>query len=155
MSAAGAARSNNHNPVALLMSSYAGRWGLQSLSYFGVNSAARFACISFYFFISMASFAENASEKVCIDDIMRMSPDYMTMSNLVGIGRKLRCSFLSRSYHSSTTGVFRPCALCIICGTISKILTLRVKREFCILVVRLWRAAGSTRQTFCWLLIER
>lgn len=48
MSAAEAARSNN--PAALLMSSYAGRWGLQSLSYFGVNSAARFACISFYFY---------------------------------------------------------------------------------------------------------
>lgn len=31
---------------------------------------------------------------------------------------------------------FHPCTLPIICGTISKILTLRVKREFCVLVVR-------------------
>ena len=44
---------------------------------------------------------------------------------------------------------FHPCTLPLICGTISKILTLRVKREFCVLVVRLWKAAGSTRQTFC------
>ena len=30
---------------------------------------------------------------------------------------------------------FHPCTLSTICGTISKILTLRVKREFCVLVV--------------------
>ena len=101
---------------------------------FGVNSTARFACTAFIS-TSMASFVENASEKMCIDDIMRISPDYMTMSNLVGIGRKLLSSFLSGLYHGSTTGVFRPCALPTICGTISKILTLRVKREFCVLVV--------------------
>ena len=152
MSAAGAVRSNNHNPAALLMSSYAGRWGLQSLSYFGVNSAARFACTAFIS-TSIALFAGDASEKVCIDNHNENTPGYT--SSLVGIGRKLLNSFLSGLYYGSTTGVFRPCALSVICGTISKILTLRVKREFCVLVVRLWRAAGSTRQTFCWLLIER